>query len=339
MMSLDEIRIGVVGTGQIGVDHIRRITEHCRGARVTAVSSRRRAPAEAAAAICGARVEDGFEALLQAPDVDAVVITSPSQFHEEQVLAAIACGKYVFCEKPLAITAEGCRRVVDAEVRAGKRLVQVGFMRRYDKGYGQLKEAVDSGEYGKPLMVHCAHRNIAPHGEFTTEMSITQTAIHEIDITRWLLDDDYVSAQVMFPTQSANAAEGLRDPQLILLQTARGTVINLEVYVNCQFGYDIQCEVVCENGVLRMAEPSNLTIRSNAMRSVALETDWVLRFLDSYDVELNAWLDGIRRGHLEGASAWDGYVAAVTADALIRSQKSGTIEQIELDHHPLLYLS
>ena len=336
---MNEIQIGVVGTGQIGVDHIKRITEHCRGARVTAVSSRRRAPAEAAASICGARVEDGFEALLHAPDVDAIVITSPSQFHEEQVLAAIECGKYIFCEKPLAITAEGCRKIVDAEVRAGKRLVQVGFMRRYDKGYRQLKEAIDGGTYGRPLIVHCAHRNIAPHGEFTTEMSITQTAIHEIDITRWLLDDDYVSAQVMFPTQTSNAAEGLRDPQMILLQTARGAVINLEVYVNCKFGYDIQCEVVCENGVLRMAEPSNLTIRSNAMRSVALETDWVLRFIDSYDVELNAWLDGIRRGRIEGASAWDGYVAAVTADALIRSQKSGKTEQIELGERPLLYLS
>ena len=75
------------------------------------------------------------------------------------------------------------------------------------------------------------------------------------------------------------------------------------------------------------------------MRSVALETDWVLRFIDSYDVELNAWLDGIRRGRIEGASAWDGYVAAVTADALIRSQKSGKTEQIELDQRPLLYLS
>lgn len=336
---MEEIRIGVVGTGQIGVDHIKRLTEHCHGARVTAVSSRRRGPAEAAAAICGARVEDGFEALLQAPDVDAIVITSPSQLHEEQVLAAIKRGKYIFCEKPLAITAEGCRKIVDAEVRAGKRLVQVGFMRRYDKGYGQLKDAIDSGTYGKPLMVHCAHRNIAPHGEFTTEMSITQTAIHEIDITRWLLDDDYVRAQVMFPTQSGNAAIGLRDPQLILLQTARGTVINLEVYVNCRFGYDIQCEVVCEDGVLRMAEPSNLTIRSNAARSVALETDWVLRFIDSYDVELNAWLDGIRAGHIGGASAWDGYAAAVTADALIRSQKSGNCEEIRLESRPSLYLS
>lgn len=337
MIQVNEIRIGVVGTGQIGVNHIKRITEHGRGARVVAVSSRRREPAEAAAAICGARVENGLEALLQAPDIDAIVITSPSQFHEEQAFAAIERGKYVFCEKPLAITAEGCRRIVDAEVRAGKRMVQVGFMRRYDKGYGQLKQAIDSRTYGRPLMVHCAHRNIAPHGAFTTEMSITETAIHEIDITRWLLDDDYVSAQVIFPTHSANAEEGLRDPQLILLQTASGIVINLEVYVNCQFGYDIQCEVVCENGVLRMAEPSNLTIRSNAARSVALEIDWARRFVDSFDVELNAWLDGIRSGHIEGASAWDGYVAAITADALIRSQKSGKIEPIKLDERPSLY--
>lgn len=334
-----DIRIGMVGAGQIGEDHARRITEKIAGARVTAVASRRREPAERVAALCGARVEPDFAALLAAGDVDAVVLASPSELHEEQTLLALAAGKPVFCEKPLAITAAGCRRIVEAEIRQGKRMVQVGFMRRYDRGYRELKRAIEGGAFGAPLMVHCAHRNIAPHGHFTTEMSVTQTAIHEIDVLRWLLSDDYASVQVRFPRQTANAdADVLRDPQLMLLQTRGGVCIDLEVSVNCRYGYDIQCEAVCENGVLRMPDPSGLLVRADAKRYTALETDWVLRFLDAYDQELQEWVEDLQNGRLRGPSSWDGYAAAVTADALLRAQKSGEIEPVSLEPCPEIYV-
>ena len=98
------------------------------------------------------------EELIASDGVDAVLVTSWGATHEAYVLAAIAAGKPCFCEKPLATTAEGARRIVDAEVAHGKRLVQVGFMRRYDAGYRMLKQVVDS-DIGPPLMVHAAHRN------------------------------------------------------------------------------------------------------------------------------------------------------------------------------------
>ena len=331
------IRIGMIGAGQIGEDHVRRITEKLAGASVTAVASRRRAPAEKVAEICGARVEEDVSTLLAADDVDAVIIASPSELHEEHVLLALEAGKQVFCEKPLAVTAAGCRRIVEAETKLGRRMVQVGFMRRYDRGYRQLKQAIESRDIGA-LMIHCAHRNIATHGHFTTSMAVTQTAIHEIDVTRWLLEDDYVSAQVVFPRQSVHAdAAELRDPQLMILQTKGGVCINLEVYVNCQFGYDIQCEVVCESGVIRMPEPSNLLVRADAKRYTALETDWVLRFIDAYDVELKEWIEDIESGWLRGPSSWDGYAAAVTADALLRAQQTEVIEPVFLEECPDIY--
>ena len=103
--------------------------------------------------------------------VDAVLVTSWGLAHEEHVLAAIEAGKPVFCEKPLARTEEACRRIIEAEMAAGRRLVQVGFMRRYDAGYNALKAVLDAGEIGAPLLMHCAHRNpsVPPYG-FTTEM-------------------------------------------------------------------------------------------------------------------------------------------------------------------------
>ena len=101
----------------------------------------------------------------------------------------------------------------------------------------------------------------------------------------------------------------------------------------------IQCEVVCENGVLRMPDPSGLLVRAEAKRYTALETDWVLRFLDAYDLELQEWVEDLQAGRLRGPSSWDGYAAAVTADALLRAQKSGQIEPVSLETCPDIYRS
>lgn len=88
--------------------------------------------------------------MINSSDVDAVIVTSWGPAHAGSVLGAIKAGKPVFCEKPLATTAEDCRKIVDAETATGKHLVQVGFMRRYDKGYRQVKEILESGEVGAP---------------------------------------------------------------------------------------------------------------------------------------------------------------------------------------------
>ena len=129
----------------------------------------------------------------------------------------------------------------------GKQLVQVGFMRRYDPGYGQLKKAIDSGKYGQPLMLHCVHRNYDAPG-FTTSMPVENSMIHEIDVLRWLLGENYKTAEVVFPKTTRNAEGELRDPQIMYLTTESGVRIDVESFVNCRYGYDVRCEVVCEEG-------------------------------------------------------------------------------------------
>jgi myo-inositol 2-dehydrogenase / D-chiro-inositol 1-dehydrogenase len=237
----------------------------------------------------------------------------------------------------LAVTAEGCRRIVEAEIAHGKRLVQVGFMRPYDEGYRALKSVIDSGQIGEPLMLHCAHRNPTVGENYKTDMAITDTLIHEIDVLRWLLDDDYVSVQVVFPRKSGKAFAHLKDPQIVLLETAKGTRIDVEVFVNCQYGYDIQCEVVGETGIARLPEPSQVQLRSGAKLSTAILMDWKDRFIAAYDVELQAFIDGVRAGQVGGPSAWDGYAAAVTADACIEAQNSGAIVPVSLADRPVFY--
>jgi myo-inositol 2-dehydrogenase/D-chiro-inositol 1-dehydrogenase len=331
------LRIGVIGTGNIGQDHIRRITQTLSGATVVAVTDIDAARARQVAQRFGARYEESGQKVAAAGDVDALVVTTIGSTHEEYVLAAIANRKPVFCEKPLATTAAACKRIMDAETALGRRLVQVGFMRRYDAGYRLLKAAVDQGRIGAPLMAHCAHRNPEVGDGYTTDMAITDTVIHEIDVMRWLLDDEYASAQVLYPKKTSKASSHLADPQIVLLETASGVRIDVEVFVNAQYGYDIQCELVGETGVARLPEPADVLMRSQGRRSVDLLMDWKLRFIASYDVELQAWIDDLAAGRSGGPSSWDGYAAAVTADACVQAQKTGQIVPIKLGVRPELY--
>lgn len=333
------IRIGVIGTGMIGRDHTRRIQQVLAGAEVVALSDYNPEAAKAVQADLApkAKVYATGEELIAAADVDAVLVTSTGSTHEAYVLAAIAAGKPCFCEKPLATTADGAKRIVDAEVAHGKRLVQVGFMRRYDAGYVALKAAVDN-LIGAPIMVHAAHRNPTVPEQYVTPMAIHDTLIHEIDVLRWLLDDDYVSARVLFPRKAARSHGKLRDPQVVVLETAKGVLIDVEIFVNCHYGYDIQCEIVGEDGIAKLPEPMAIQTRLDAKLQNPILTDWKDRFVDSYDVELNDFIKAATKGTAAGPSSWDGYVAAITSDACVAAQENdGATVAITLPARPALY--
>ena len=282
-----ELKICVVGCGMIGREHIERIQNRIKGASVVAVCDVFEAGAKKGAEIAGpgTKVYTDFNEAINDPDVNAVVVTTPGAFHKDPVIAAIKAGKPVFSEKPLANTAADCKAVVDAEMASGKHLVQVGFMRRYDRGYRQVKELLDSGKFGAPLVVKCTHRADGVAPSYTTSMAVTDTAIHEIDVLPWLIDDEWDEVQCILPKVSSKAHEGLRDPQVMIMKTKSGIVTVLEVNVNCGFGYDINCEVVCENGVMNLPCPSFPSAtrttsppRSRTTGSCASSTPTTLRF-------------------------------------------------------------
>jgi myo-inositol 2-dehydrogenase/D-chiro-inositol 1-dehydrogenase len=313
------VGVGVIGAGTMGADHVRTLTTAVDGAHVAAVADADAARAEAAARAGGGRAIADPHALIGDPEVDAVVVASFDATHEEFVLACIAAGKPVLCEKPLATTADACLRVIDAEVASGRRLVSLGFMRRFDPAYGAVKEGLDGGGVGEVLLVHCAHRNAAAPPVYTSEMLITSSAVHEIDVTRWLLGEEIVWATVRAPRSTTQAANGLRDPQLVLLETASGVLVDVEVFVNARYGYDIRCELVGEEGTLRLAEQ--------------VAPDFRARFATAYRRELEAWV----RGPDHGPNAWDGYAANAVADACLESLATGERAAVEMAPRPALY--
>ncbi|MBD1381122.1 Gfo/Idh/MocA family protein [Metabacillus arenae] len=334
------LKFGVVGTGAIGKEHIKRITSSLCGGEIVAVTDVNQLAAEQVVEQFGlnAVVYPDDKSLVAAENVDAVLVTSWGPAHEQSVLAAIEAGKYVFCEKPLATTAEGCMKIVEAEMKHGKRLVQVGFMRRYDSGYVQLKEAIDTHTIGEPLMIRCAHRNAKVDANYTTEMAISDTLVHEIDVLHWLVGDDYKSVQVVFPKRTKHALDHLQDPQIIMMETNSGITIHVEVFVNCQYGYDIQCEVIGEEGVANLPEVPSVITRKNATLGASILTDWKQRFMDAYDKELQDFMDSIKTtGEPNGPTSWDGYIVAVTSDACLKAQQTGNKESVTLGEKPAFY--
>ncbi len=269
--------------------------------------------------------------------MQAVIVASWGPTHEEYVLAAIAAGKPVFCEKPLATTQEACLRIIDAEVAAGRRLVQVGYMRRYDDAYRAMKRVVESGDIGAPLMVHCAHRNPSVPEHYTREMAITDTAVHDFDMVRWLLGEEIVSATVVTPRRSRHGGE-LQDPLLMLLESESGVVVDVETSVNIRYGYDIQGEVVGEDGTVALENAAPVLVRRGGTVSGRVPADWRERFLRAYDVELQEWVDGLAAGQgAAGPSSWDGYAAAAVSDATVEALHSGAKVAITLREKPDLY--
>lgn len=334
-----DLTIGVVGTGAIGRTHIERINTRLQGAKVVACADANQTFCQSVAEQYGLQAFASGEELITSPTVEAVLCATADPFHETYVLAAIAAGKPIFCEKPLAPKAEACQRIVEAEMTSGKHLVQVGFMRRFDPGYQQLKKLIDSGRYGSPLMLHCAHRNYDDGGVgFTTPMSVENSMIHEIDVLRWLVGERYVKAEVVFPRTSKNACEGFRDPQILYLTTESGIRIDVESFVFSHYGYDIKCEVVCEEGTLNLPEPPNVMVRTNDARVTPICHDWSERFVEAYNIELQQWINACNEGrNVDGPTAWDGYLAQITAARASAARDAGHPMEIVLPDTPAFY--
>jgi len=334
------LKIGVVGTGAIGEDHINKISNILTGGEVVAVNDIDKERAQNIIEKEGLDA-DFFESghdLIRSDKVDAVIVASWGPTHEEFVLTAIDEKKPVFCEKPLSDTAEGARNIVDAEIESEQKYVQVGFMRRFDQSYRDLKEFIDQGNIGESLLVHAAHRNPEVDSEiYYGDMPITDTLVHEIDIFRWLLEDEYYSVQVVNGKKTSSAGEKLKDPLIVLLETESGIRIDIEVFVNCKYGYDIQCQVVGEEGIAKLAEPLSVTYRKDGKFSRGILTDWKKRFVESYEVELQEWIDSTLQGEVNGPTAWDGFAASYISNKGVKALNSGEIIKIDMPERPELY--
>lgn len=331
------LRVGMIGVGVMGAEHARLLSHEVSGAEVATVFDVDPLRAAAVAATSMAEVHDDPMVLIKDDEVDAVVVASSDQTHEPFVLAAMAAGKPVLCEKPLAPDVVGCARILETEAELGQRLVSVGFMRRYDPGYEAMKHALATDRIGRPLMLHCTHRNAGGEQRPQDSMLISQSAVHEVDIARWLLGEELVAVTVYKPRRGANS-RGTQDPLFLVFESVSGVLVDVEVFASAGYGYDVRCEVVADLGTVSLDAPPPTVLRSGGSEARVVPMDWRPRFADAYRRELQDWVTASRAGVPGGAaSAWDGYAATKAAEAAIGALESGDRRTMSLPDKPGLY--
>jgi myo-inositol 2-dehydrogenase / D-chiro-inositol 1-dehydrogenase len=221
----------------------------------------------------------------------------------------------------------------------------VGFMRRFDPGYAELRKRIASGEVGTPLLAHCVHRNVDVPASWTSDTIVLSSASHEIDVMPWIFGRAVVGVNWMSPI--ASAAGVLRDPQMLILELEGGALVFVELFVTAGYGYEIKCEIVGKKGTIELAPTSRVVVRSDLKVSRNFPPDWRGRFAEAYRRELQTWVDAILRwrsgtvesgaGPVDGPDAWDGYRAAVISQAVLASMSHGGPARVEAMSLPEFY--
>lgn len=331
------IRIAVIGAGLMGADHAKIVANDLPGTTLQVLCDMDEARARVVADANGATdLATDPEAVIARSDVDAVIVASPDFTHAPLSRACIAAGKRVLCEKPLSQNPTECIEVMDAEIKAGAKFVQLGFMRRFDQSYAEMRAALTSGALGRALMMHNFHRNVeTPAADFTGAMAITNSAPHEFDVVRYVLGTEYVSIAAWQPTRSdARVA-----PVVMVLETADGQIVNIEVNNNAAYGYDVRAELVGENGSVAMNNVAYTRTDMKLASSTRYDADWRSRYHEAYVRQNRAFIGFVESGVFPeiGSDCWDGYCAAQMAETGARALAEGRKLNVEMIAKPEFY--
>jgi myo-inositol 2-dehydrogenase/D-chiro-inositol 1-dehydrogenase len=332
------IQVAVIGAGIMGADHAQIVAGDLPGAVLQVVCDASEARAREVAEMTGAAdIAVNPEEVIRRGDVDAVLIASPDETHAPLTLTALDLEKPVLCEKPLAPASAACLEVIRKEIQLGRQLVHLGFMRRFDPSYRAMKQTLDDGALGAAVMMHNVHRNVEAPPSFTGQMAITNSAPHEFDIARFVLGADYAAVSVFQP--EGVDSKRTEAPVFIVLETAGGQLVNIEINNNAAYGYDVRGELVGERGAISLnaAPPARLDLGLQSVTAYA--ADWRPRFAEAYRLQNKAWIKAIETGTPSAiaANAWDGYCASLVAEAGVEALIEGRRVTIDMAEKPALY--
>ncbi|MFZ3347368.1 Gfo/Idh/MocA family protein [Mycobacterium sp.] len=318
------VRLALIGLGNMGMTHLAIFKSLEPQARISALADSHVPFAERAAAhLPGVRVfHDPFDCVNNA-DVDAVVVATADDTHHEIVAACIARGLFVLCEKPLTASADQSLQLVKAERASGRRLVQVGYMRRFDTDYQNVYFAMQSGRVGEPVLISQRHRNPLAVISFDERELIASSASHDIDVFRWLAGDDIKEVSAIAKTSQDGSAV-----TVVLTLTSRSGVLGVvEVGRGPAMQYDISCDVVGNRGALTLASPADHSAAGRVAAQPKPDA-WMERFHGAYRAQDAAWLQAVAARSSTGASAYDGYAANVVIDGALAALAGGRPQSV-----------
>jgi inositol 2-dehydrogenase len=337
------LMVAVAGLGRMGRLYARALAGRVAGAELYALAEIDRPAREAAAAEFAAPhvVADPLDAITL-PQVDAVVIATPTHTHHDLVIAAARAGKAIFCEKPLALTLPETHAALRAVEQAGVPL-QVGFMRRFDAGYQRARELIAGGQIGRPVTFKAVGRDpFCPRVEFADPARsgglIVDMAIHDFDLARWLMDSEVarVSAEGTLMVCDTLREVGDIDNAVVNLRFTSGAIGNVEISRNAFYGYDIRTEVLGSEGAVQIGvyqhTPVLLLTRDGAHHDIMPYL--MERFGDAYNAQLQHFVDCLRSGRAPSPGGADALAALEIGVAATRACREARPVALEELRHP-----
>jgi len=323
-----KIKLGLVGTGRIGRLHARTLRQLVSEADLQVVTDVNLPSARECAALYGIpRVADSFDQVLADPAIQAIVICSSTDTHAPFITRAAQAKKHIFCEKPIAADLASIDAALGAVEKAGVKLM-IGFNRRFDANYARVKHAINTGEIGKPHLLHIISRDPAPPPIEYVKVSggmFFDMTIHDFDMARFLLGEVetiYATAGVM--VDPAIGAAGDIDTAVITLNFANGAIGTIDNSRRAVYGYDQRVEVFGDGGMVRSDNlyPNTVTYSGSSSIGRDLPLNFFMeRYLGSYQMELAAFVECIIKNTPPPVTGSDGRVPVVMAMAALRSYK------------------
>jgi scyllo-inositol 2-dehydrogenase (NAD+) len=264
----DELRVAVVGAGRMGATHAENLAHRVRGVRLVAVTTSSAERADEVRRRCGAvPVYERFDHLVEAERLDAVVVSSSTSAHVDNVEVAARAGLHVLCEKPLALDFEGCDRAARAAQAAGVTLM-VGHVRRFDSGYLEAKHAIDSGTIGRPLVYRSLSGDMDPPPPSFADLDVSGGLIvdsmyHDIYLGRWLMEDEIVRVHAEGGALVDAAVESVGDVDNVVVNArfSGGALGALCASRTTRYGHDLRGEVIGEEGAVQVGRLRRTPVR------------------------------------------------------------------------------
>ena len=295
------IGVAVLGAGRMAQTHMRTLAG-IGNVRVVVVADPVAAAAERGREIAhaGRASLDPAEAIHD-PEVEVVVIVTPTSTHAELIEEALRAGKAVWTEKPIAQEIGDTQHIVDLWRETGLP-VAVGFMRRYDPGYARAKELIDAGELGRIEQFHAYSRDVNPPPlEFLLHAggSFLDMSVHDLDLARFLVgevEEVHAWATTLFDDRFTQASDW--DTAAIMLRFRNGAMGVVETARHSTWGYDIRAEVcgAVNKVTIDAGQKTPAAVTSGVNLSHDLYGDFFDRFEVAYRRELEAFFEDITAG-------------------------------------------
>jgi scyllo-inositol 2-dehydrogenase (NAD+) len=334
------LRVGLMGLGRLGQVYARDLATRIAETRLVAVADPAPSLAEQVATEFDvARAYTDPLALIDAADVDALVVCSPTHTHRDLVLAAAGRRLPTFCEKPPALALDEVADMREAVAGSGM-FFQMGFMRRFDAGYAAAKKQVDGGRIGTPLVFKATSRDpFRPSLEYANPQSsggmLIDMGIHDFDLARWFMGDvrsvSTVGGTIAYPEL---LTVGDIDNAIVSLVFESGKLGVVDLTRSGIYGYDISTEILGLQGTIRIGYLRETPLTLMTKNAVTHDTVpyFMQRFRDAYTAQLQNFAQNVLGDRTPPVTIEDGLEALRLGVAATRAyETAGTVPVAEVD--------